>query len=171
MEFQELGYAVRSAQDGWAALSQIGQLVPDILLSDLNMPGMSGFELLPVVRRRFPAIRVVAMSGAFCGSEVPAGVVADAFYQKGSDRESLLKTIRGLSLSERKPPQQSTASAPLWVERSGSDAEGRSCASITCPECKGTFHPSVGGALSLIREARCAHRNSLVYYAIAEPVD
>lgn len=38
---------------------------PEFLLSDLNMPGMSGFELLSVVPRRFPSIRTIAMSG-FC---------------------------------------------------------------------------------------------------------
>ena len=63
--FNYLGYRTRSAADGLAALIQIRQEVPDILLSDLNMPAMSGFELLSVVRRRFPAIYVIAMSGMF----------------------------------------------------------------------------------------------------------
>jgi CheY-like chemotaxis protein len=39
--------------------------IPEILLSDLNMPGMSGFELLSAVRRRFSAIQVIAMSERF----------------------------------------------------------------------------------------------------------
>ena len=80
----EMGYQVRSVGDGFAALRAIRQDTPEILLSDLNMPGMSGFELLSVVRRRFPAILVIAMSGAFSGNEVPSGVPADAFFQKGS---------------------------------------------------------------------------------------
>jgi CheY-like chemotaxis protein len=69
---------------------------PDIILSDLNMPGMSGFELLMEVRNLFPAIKVIAMSGAFCGSEIPPGVLADAFYQKGSSVSMLLQILRAL---------------------------------------------------------------------------
>ena len=57
----EFGNRVRSAEDGFSALVEIQNNSPDIILSDLNMPGMSGFELLSVVRRRFPAIRVIAM--------------------------------------------------------------------------------------------------------------
>jgi CheY-like chemotaxis protein len=49
--FNESGYAVRTASDGFAALAAIRDRLPDILLSDLNMPGMSGFELLSIVRR------------------------------------------------------------------------------------------------------------------------
>jgi CheY-like chemotaxis protein len=77
------GYQVRLAADGFAALLEIRREIPDLLVSDLNMPSMSGFELLSIVRRRFPEIRVIAMSGAFSGSEIPAGVAADAFYGKG----------------------------------------------------------------------------------------
>jgi CheY-like chemotaxis protein len=57
--FAYLRYRARSATDGLAALIEIRQDVPDILLSDLNIPEMSGFELLSVFRRRFPAIYVI----------------------------------------------------------------------------------------------------------------
>ena len=40
------GHRVRCAADGFAALVEINEEVPEILLSDLNMPGMFGFELL-----------------------------------------------------------------------------------------------------------------------------
>ena len=93
---EEMGYFVRSAEDGLSALAEIRQDSPDILLTDLNMPGMSGFELLTEVRSLFPAIKVIAMSGAFCGSEIPPGVLADAFYQKGGSVSTLLKILRAL---------------------------------------------------------------------------
>jgi CheY-like chemotaxis protein len=89
----EYGYQVRSAADGLSALHEIQQEAPDILLSDLNMPNMSGFELLSLTRRKYPAIQRIAMSGAFSGSEVPSGVAAHAFYQKGSSLRALLQII------------------------------------------------------------------------------
>ena len=45
------GYSVRTASDGICALSAIRYQAPDVLLCDLNMPGISGFELLSIVRR------------------------------------------------------------------------------------------------------------------------
>ena len=74
--FSNMGHDVNSAEDGFSALEQIRAEVPDILLSDLNMPRMSGFELLSVVRRRIPEIYVIATSGAFRGDEVPHGIAA-----------------------------------------------------------------------------------------------
>ncbi len=105
--FTELGYRARSAVDGLTALIKIQEEVPDILLSDLNMPGMSGFELLAAVRGRFPGIRVIATSGAFLGHEVPDGVAADAFYQKGSSVDSLLRIVE--ALPQRKPAFETAA--------------------------------------------------------------
>ena len=72
--FKRRGYAVRTASDGFSALALIRDRAPGILLSDLDMPGMSGFELLSVVRRRFPAIAVIAMRGAYSSIFVPSGV-------------------------------------------------------------------------------------------------
>ncbi len=168
----EIGYRVRSAEDGFSALREMRHETPDLLLSDLNMPNMSGFELLSVVRRRFPAIRTIAMSGSFSGNEVPSGVTADAFYEKGSSIRSLLKIIEGLALPARlrTPAHKAAVLAPLWIQRNGHDASGEPCVTIPCPECLRSFHQSVGGSLSIVREAHCVHCLSSVYYAIVEPV-
>jgi CheY-like chemotaxis protein len=87
------GYVVRTASNATDALVEIVQELPDVLLSDLNMPGLSGFELLAAVRRRFPAIHVIAMSGAFVGDAIPPGVVADAFYAKGRGVNALIEIM------------------------------------------------------------------------------
>jgi CheY-like chemotaxis protein len=59
------GGTVRSAKDGLVALEVLGTWVPDILLIDLAMPGMDGYELLATIRssrtlRRIPAVAVTA---------------------------------------------------------------------------------------------------------------
>jgi CheY-like chemotaxis protein len=77
------GYDVLTAKDGLDALNQLVDPLPDMIISDLMMPRMSGFELLAVVRQRFPQVPVIAISGEFLGSGLPAGVLADAFLQKG----------------------------------------------------------------------------------------
>jgi CheY-like chemotaxis protein len=112
----EAGYRVRSADDGFTALLEINQEMPDILLSDLNMPGISGFELLSVVRSSFPSIRTVAMSGSFSGDEVPSGVAANAFYEKGCSFAALLKILQALHLPRRimvNHPDES----PIWIDQ------------------------------------------------------
>jgi CheY-like chemotaxis protein len=95
----ESGHQVRSAENGFSGLGEIRNEVPDIILADLNMPGMSGFEFLSVVLRRFPAVRRIAMGGAYSGDGVPLGVAADAFNEKGSKLASLLNIIDDDELS------------------------------------------------------------------------
>lgn len=91
------GYDVATAEDGVGALLQIEGMQPDLIVSDLNMPRMSGFEFLPVVRLRFPQIAIVAMSGDYQGDDVPLGVVADRFFAKGQQgAQHLLTTIEEL---------------------------------------------------------------------------
>ena len=54
---------------------------------------MSGFELLSVVRRRFPQILTVTMSGAYPEDSLPMGVIADGFYAKGGQPKNLFRAI------------------------------------------------------------------------------
>lgn len=167
----EIGFSVLSAEDGFSALAEIRKQVPDVILSDLNMPGMSGFEFLSVVRQRFPAIPVIAMSGAFSGDEVPSGVAADAFFQKGSGIRSLLMIIAGLAKPDRLLAGRPATTTPLCIHRDAHDAPGDACVSITCPGCLRMFRQSFGGALNLMRETRCVHCQNSIRYTVVEPAD
>jgi CheY-like chemotaxis protein len=164
----EIGYLVRSASDGFSALREIRHEAPDILLSDLNMPGMSGFELLSVVRHRFPAIKVIAMSGTFSGDEVPSGVAADAFYQKGSSIGSLQRTIESLPRPNRMLPMLTETLQPIRIESIGYDSSGEAYLTIACPECLRTFVQPLGSSAHLLRETGCIHCRSSIRYAIVQ---
>ena len=118
------GYRVRVSEDGFSALKRIRDEMPEIVLSDLFMPGMSGFEFLSVVRRRFPAIRVVAMSSAYSGREIPKGVAADAFYEKATHMPALLAMIAGIERERVDSGGRPQPLAPLWIAREQENSQG-----------------------------------------------
>lgn len=111
----EGGYAVRSTSNCFSAFDEICREVPDFLISDLSMSGFSGFEFPRVVRRQFPSIRVIAMSGALSGDKIPSGVLADAFFKKGTGFDILLKILESLPQPERLAQQSGAAPAPVWI--------------------------------------------------------
>jgi CheY-like chemotaxis protein len=144
MLLMSAGYDVVVAEDGFAALFQLRKTEPDVIVSDLEMPHMSGFELLSVVRRRFPHILTLAMSGAYCDKGVPVGVIADGFYPKGDPPQNLFRAIEQLL---RSAPARSTAQrrevAPAWVPRNGNDSHGLPYVMVTCEECLRVFQLAV----------------------------
>lgn len=44
------GYAIEGAEDGCKGLERMKELDPDLLITDINMPHMDGFELIEAVR-------------------------------------------------------------------------------------------------------------------------
>jgi CheY-like chemotaxis protein len=169
------GYRVRAAEDGFSALAEIRANMPDILLSDLYMLGMSGFELLSVVRRRFPAIKVIAMSSAFSGGEVPLGVAADRFYQKATSVPALLHLVEETGTAEnREPSLRSGAFAPIWIATQSPMAGPGEPVVIACPECLRTFANTpakVGSVVHAIQQTLCAHCHTPIHYAIVQSID
>ena len=160
---RELGYDVRSAGNGFSALSEIRNSPPDILVSDLNMPGMSGFELLSVVRRRFPSIPVVAMSGAFAGSSLPEGLPADAFYEKGTGMANLLKALEFVSGRDA----GNRVETPIWFSQNGHDPSGAPFVTMACPECLRAFPLALRIPISVPNRADCIYCGISIKYAIA----
>jgi Response regulator receiver domain len=162
------GYRMACAKDGFSALLQIEKEIPDFILSDLNMPGMSGFEFLSVVRCMYPSIRLIAMSGSFTGWGIPSGVDADSFYEKGAGLGSLVEMIQTVTSPEHEPFfRRGSAPAPVWIG-SGQDAWSEQArATIVCPHCLRTF-PQVRGDLDCaIHEDTCIHCHNLIRYAVA----
>ena len=95
------GFDVSTAADGLEALAVLRNGLPAVLLSDLNMPKMSGIELFSEVRQQFPSVSLVAMSGNYeTGDQVPGGMIADAYYAKGYGSPRVLLSILSEMLSQ-----------------------------------------------------------------------
>ncbi|HVN22120.1 MAG TPA: response regulator [Dongiaceae bacterium] len=168
MSLMAAGYDVVAAEDGFRALSQLKKKLPELMLSDLDMPGMSGFELLSVVRRRFPQISTVAMSGAYVGGEVPFGVIADGFFAKGSQSKNLLRTIQQLLLTaQTRRSNHHRECSPAWIPRNGHDSKAMPYVVLTCEECLRAFPMNLTeGTTGEILEIPCRYCHSMNRYII-----
>ena len=135
MVLADEGYEVRTAGDGFEALVELRQSPPDVIISDLSMPNMSGFEFLSVVRRRFPQIPVIAISGQYNGTK-PTGLIADAYFSKGqyTAEELFANVSRLLEQGSIRPHIEKPDKAPIWIPRNASGY-----VVITCTACLRSF--------------------------------
>ncbi len=119
---------------------------------------MSGFEFLSVVRRRFPSIPVIVISGAFSGLSVPESILADAFFPKGAFKardlvDTLTKVIQEVPtrLQAARPDK-----AAVWVRND------KGSVVVTCSECLRTF--PVAGISPGVNGAECDFCSSLISF-------
>jgi len=95
MVLRSRGYAVCTADSGRDALLRLKDTALQLVISDLTMPRMSGFELISAIRWRFPRMPVIAMSGTYTIDQIPRSV--DAFYAKGRmSPERLVSIVKEL---------------------------------------------------------------------------
>ena len=99
---QELGryFHVTSCEDGNQALEKIFEQAPDLLISDIKMPGMDGFELCSRIKKNInlntlPIILLTSMTDEQSNLQ-SLGVGADAFITKPFNLQILLKTAQNL---------------------------------------------------------------------------
>ncbi len=96
---EEEGYQVEAAQDGRSALRMVEVAPPDLVLLDVMMPEMSGFEVTQKLRQnpQLPFIPVLLITGH---DEPTAAegfdVGADGFIRKPVDFDELLERVRAM---------------------------------------------------------------------------
>ncbi|MBD1997303.1 response regulator [Leptolyngbya sp. FACHB-541] len=91
------GYQVEVADNGHAALQRIASYPPDLVLLDVMMPGMNGFEVTRRIRQNpslpfIPILLVTGYSEPTPADGFDAG--ADGFIRKPIDFDDLLKRVQ-----------------------------------------------------------------------------
>ena len=92
---EERGFQVEAATNGLEALEMLATLEPDIIITDIQMPRMSGVELISALKSdpRTAQIPIVALSSLQCGAKGPAeDARADFSILKDIDIESQLES-------------------------------------------------------------------------------
>ena len=159
------GYVVRAAVDGLDAVGKLRAGLPDLIICDLIMPRMSGFELLKVVRRRFPQIPVMVIS-AKTAEAMPEGVAADAYYFKGGfGFEHLLETIS--DLAKKLPLRTASPHDDNRPARARRNEDGHYI--IDCEDCLREFSAlrvhRMGGDE---KSATCVHCGKVIHFIVAD---
>jgi two-component system NtrC family response regulator len=95
-QLEDAGFAVTAAADGEAALDNINRERPDLVLTDLKMPGMSGMDLLKCIKALDPNIPVLMIT-AFATIQSAVEAVKNGAYDyltKPLDEDELLLTVK-----------------------------------------------------------------------------
>nr|WP_295778492.1 response regulator [Rhodoferax sp.] len=94
------GFDVTTAPDGRAALQRVQADVPDVVISDVRMPYMTGYELLAAIRAHpaLGAVRFILLTSSTGDDPAAQSAVAmaDACLTKPFTRDLLLDTLRTL---------------------------------------------------------------------------
>lgn len=87
---------VGEADNGKQALDIVSTQQPDVLLLDLDMPGMSGLEALPQIRKAWPNIRVLVLTGQADDSYIMRALRAGAhgYILKTTEEQALIQAVR-----------------------------------------------------------------------------
>jgi PAS domain S-box-containing protein len=88
---------VGSASTGKEAIELARKCSPDVILLDINMPGLNGIDAAKIIRRECPSVRIVGLSMLYAGGESAeqlkhAGAVA--FVSKSASPQELLSVVR-----------------------------------------------------------------------------
>ncbi|HXN50114.1 MAG TPA: response regulator [Bryobacteraceae bacterium] len=71
-------FCVREASNGKEALAAVEETACDLILLDLCMPDMDGFEFMRTVRAKLPKLKIICMSGFMNGTMLPAAGLCGA---------------------------------------------------------------------------------------------
>ncbi|TLF52888.1 response regulator [Halomonas urmiana] len=97
---QQAGFEVDTAEDGESALARIAEAAPDLLLLDISLPGISGFDVLERLRAdpahaRLPIVMLTA-HGREVEREKGLALGADDYVTKPFSTQALVEKVKTL---------------------------------------------------------------------------
>jgi CheY-like chemotaxis protein len=92
------GYEVHTASNGKEAVALLGEKQVGVVLTDLAMPERDGIEMMVEIRKEYPDLKIIAMSGRFAGPVLDSAkrLGANAILTKPLQVDELLKTLQHL---------------------------------------------------------------------------
>jgi DNA-binding response OmpR family regulator len=97
---KQKGYVVKVVNDGEAALAAVGEFAPDLILLDVMMPRMSGYDVCQRVRENpaWQSIKIIMLSAKGRDIEVSKGIAvgADAYVTKPFSTKDLIEKVRAM---------------------------------------------------------------------------
>ncbi|MEO0093319.1 MAG: response regulator [candidate division WOR-3 bacterium] len=97
---ESYGYEILSAKDGMEALATINRSVPDLILLDLMIPGIDGYQICGILKhdKRYQKIPIIIVSARFSEQDqkLAKEVGADDYLTKPFEPKTLLAKITAL---------------------------------------------------------------------------
>src|SRR5215212_9183724 len=152
---------IAEGTDGRQAVELYRKLRPDVLLTDLRMPVMTGVEAIAAIRREFPSARVIVLT-TFDGDEdiyrsLQAG--AQGYLLKDMFFDELEEAVRRVHAGSRRIP---TAVAEKLAERmSGSDLTAREL-EVLEQIVRGRSNKEIGHLLNISEATVKSHINNIL---------
>lgn len=111
MVLRDEGYATEVARDGYEALAKMRELSPSLMILDLMMPQMNGFEVLDALKSETARPSIIVLSAKSTHRDILEALEkgADDFIPKPFELEDLLLRIRVWLDRSRPEPMQHTA--------------------------------------------------------------
>ena len=96
-----LKFAVSTAEDGIAGINAMQNREIDLVITDLNMPRMDGFELIREIRSHFPKVRIIVISGCddlekLIDSKCEGNSKVDYMFSKPFTVKEIILTVKKL---------------------------------------------------------------------------
>ena len=114
------GYRVFVFQDGKEAILQYLSIKPDLVILDVNMPDLSGFEIAKIIRNKDPHIPLLFLSGTSGHENAVKGleIGANDYIRKDTHLEELYARIKELDRNIGKSWERLTLTADTYIEKS-----------------------------------------------------
>jgi len=93
-EFEEEGYLVDSAKNGAEALAQFTASPPDLVLLDINMPGMNGIDVLRQMKELRATVPIILNSAYQEYKQDFGSWASEAYVVKSANMDELKATVR-----------------------------------------------------------------------------